>query len=243
MDKNRNTITDQNIAAFDLETTGVNALTDRIVTAAFIILYPDNTHYTREWLINPGVEIPEGAAKVHGITTEHARANGQDPREALEEISQLLTKSAEYGMPIIGHNVSYDMSLLAAELERHGLPALPWFPVADTMVIDKHVDKYRKGTRNLTATSNHYGVTLENAHSADADALASGLIFREMAKKYPEKVDIPLAELHANQVQWRREQQESLEKYLRKSKNDPNLTVEKTWPVYLEEMKMNQAAN
>ena len=242
MDKNRNTFTDHKIAAFDLETTGIDAANDRIVTAAFITLNPDNTHTTREWLINPGVEIPEGAEKVHGISTDYAREHGQDPRTGIWEIAKSLVDASKAGMIIVGHNVSYDLSMLTAELERYSLPDLPWFAVADTIVLDKAVDKFRKGGRTLTATSEHYGVTLENAHTADADALAAGLIFRSMVQKYPDKLDIPAEELHANQIKWRREQQESLEKFLRKKKDDSTITVEKEWPVYLGELKRNKAA-
>lgn len=242
MNKNGNTTADLTLGAFDLETTGVDASKDRIVSAAFVWIHPDGTHETTTWLVDPGVEIPEAAASVHGISTEHARAYGVEPRKALEEISNLLNTAAAASLPIVGHNVSYDFSLLTAELRRHDLPELDWFPVLDTIVLDKAVDKYRKGSRNLTATTATYGITLENAHTADADALAAGLVFREIAKKYPEKIEIPLPELHAAQVAWRREQQTSLEEFLRRKKNDDTIRIEKTWPVYLDELESNNAA-
>lgn len=239
---NRNHATAElTIGAFDLETTGVDVATDRIVTAAFIWLHPDGTHETFEWLVNPGIEISEPATEVHGISNEYAREHGGDPRQTLEEISKLLNTAATAHLPIVGHNVAFDFSMLTAELRRYGLPPLEWFPVLDTIVLDKHVDKYRKGSRTLVATTENYGVTLENAHSADADALASALVFRKMAEKYSDKLDMPLPELHAAQVTWRREQQESLETFLRKKK-DPSITIEKGWPVYLDEVDGTNAA-
>lgn len=242
MNNGKNTTADLTLGAFDLETTGVDAANDRIVTAAFIWLHPDGTHETRTWLVDPGIEIPEGAAAVHGISTEYARDNGMTPSMALQEISEMLNTAAAANLPIVGHNVSYDFSLLTAELRRHDMPELDWFPVLDTIVLDKAVDKYRKGSRNLTATTEHYGVVLENAHTADADALASALVFRAMAEKFPEKLNMPLPELHAAQVAWRREQQSSLEEFLRRKKNDPTIHIEKTWPVYLDELESHNAA-
>lgn len=230
------------LGAFDLETTGIDASKDRIVTAAFIWLHPDGTHETFEWIVNPGIEIAPAAAEVHGISNEYAREHGMDPRQALTEISALFNAAHAARLPIVGHNVSYDLTMLTAELRRYGLPALPWFPVLDTIVLDKVADKYRKGSRTLTATAQHYDVVLENAHAADADALASGLIFRKLAEKYPEKLNLPLPELHAAQVAWRREQQEGLESYLRRKKNDASITIEKAWPVYLEELEARNAA-
>ena len=68
------------LAVFDLETTGLDLDTSRIVTAAVAVIdsngEPTEVH---EWLVNPGIEIPEAAANVHGITTDMARANGVQP--------------------------------------------------------------------------------------------------------------------------------------------------------------------
>ena len=69
-------------ATFDLETTGVDVTTARIVTASLILLDPQGNVVRRgEWLADPGVEIPAGAAAVHGITTEYAREHGRPARE------------------------------------------------------------------------------------------------------------------------------------------------------------------
>jgi DNA polymerase-3 subunit epsilon len=77
------------LAAFDTESTGVNTESDRIVTAC--IAHIDGTGsgapVVREWLVDPGIEIPEGAVKVHGITTERARAEGMSPAPAVAEIA------------------------------------------------------------------------------------------------------------------------------------------------------------
>ena len=78
-------------AALDTETTGVDVETDRIVTACVGIGDPKlGTWHPREWLINPGVPIPDEAAAIHGVTTEKARAEGVDPVVALAEIRDAI---------------------------------------------------------------------------------------------------------------------------------------------------------
>lgn len=223
----------QPMLAFDLETTGVDAWNDLIVTANTTRLRADGTTDSKDWLINPGVEIPEAAANVHGITTEEAKANGRDPQVAIAEIIAELNEASSRGVPIVGFNVSYDLSLLTMEARRHGLTEPTAFPVLDGFVMDKKVS-WRKGKRNLGAVCEYYGIELENAHSADADAIASAYVVQNLLDTY-KSLQIPLKELHARQVTWRREQASSLEKYLRKVKNDPALVVEKSWPTYMDE--------
>src|SRR5699024_5836301 len=105
------------------ETTGVDVFSDRIVTAA-AVLRGGGDHEVRTWLIDPGMEIPAGASAVHGISTEHAREHGSDPRDALVEISDHLHEALVGGVPVVGFNVSFDLTLLESELARHGLPTL-----------------------------------------------------------------------------------------------------------------------
>jgi DNA polymerase-3 subunit epsilon len=110
------------LGAFDLETTGIETASDRIVTASYIELDAQTgTVIEHEWLINPGIEIPTGATEVHGVTTEHAREHGRDPREAIAEINAKLNAAYAEGIPVIGFNISYDLSLLHNESIRNGL--------------------------------------------------------------------------------------------------------------------------
>ena len=81
-------------ATFDLETTGVDVTTARIVTASLILLDPQGNVVRRgEWLADPGVEIPAGAAAVHGITTEYAREHGRPAREVCGSLPARLVRS------------------------------------------------------------------------------------------------------------------------------------------------------
>lgn len=226
---------------FDLESTGVDVENDRIVTAAIVDIRPGEATRTRTWILNCGVPIPAEATAVHGISTEQARAEGQHPSVALEEIALELTVALASGTPLIAFNGSFDLSMTDQELLRYKLGGFEErlgsydavAPVLDPHVIDKHVDKFRKGKRTLTATCEAYGVALDNAHAADADAIAACRLMFKLASKY----DLPgqfysLQDVHDAQVEWRFEQAVSLAAYFRKQgENEKADSVDGSWPL------------
>ena len=94
-------------ATFDLETTGVDVTTARIVTASLLLLNPDGSvQRAGEWLANPGIEIPEGAASVHGITTEYARSHGQPAQQVIWEGAGAIGSLFLDGIPVIAFNAA-----------------------------------------------------------------------------------------------------------------------------------------
>ena len=99
------------VVGFDTETTGVDVTTDRIVTAAVVRRHGTSTS-VRSWLLYPGVEIPQAAAAIHGISTDHARRHGADPTRALDEIADELAAALVRGEPLVAYNASFDLSLL-----------------------------------------------------------------------------------------------------------------------------------
>lgn len=223
------------MVSFDCETTGVDVENDRIVTAAIVTNTPGAT--PAEWLLNPGIDIPEGATQVHGITTDRAREDGMDPAAGVEDITDTLHGHLAAGTPVIVANAVYDLTLLDRECRRHGLPTLenrlgrPIAPVVDPMVIDRRLDKWRRGSRTLTHLAQHYRVPLgDDAHGAAADALAALRITWRLAVLYPEDVQVPLADLHARQQQWRAEWAEDFVKYLVRQ-GKPADDVVGTWPM------------
>ncbi|MGW4820340.1 exonuclease domain-containing protein [Streptomyces sp. NPDC004227] len=225
------------LVAFDLETTGTDVETDRIVTAAIVRLEPDGAiSAERTWLLNPGVAIPEQASAIHGISTDHAREHGVSASSAIEEIAESVAEVLRSGSPLVVMNARYDLSLLDRECRRYGLASLSErlgvvpSPVIDPLVIDKHVDKYRKGTRALHALCAHYGVSLEDAHDARADAVAAARVVRRMAEKYQPVGAMSLVDLHDLQVRAAAAQSASLQAYLRRTSN-PTAVVEAAWPV------------
>lgn len=220
------------VAVFDTETTGTNPLEARIVTA-FVGMLDAEGELERgtDWLANPGVEIPEPAAAVHGITTEMAQAEGEPAPEVLQKIIASLEWIVRNNIALVVYNAPYDLSLLAAECARHQL-AMPELGkvVVDPLVVDKQVDRYRKGGRKLGTTAEAYGVELSDAHDASADAVAAGRVAIAIARKFPNEVDVPLAELFDAQVRWHDEQAADFESYMRRQR-DPNFTADRGWPV------------
>ncbi|MDY5584262.1 MAG: exonuclease domain-containing protein [Arcanobacterium sp.] len=191
---------------FDTETTGINPLEDRIVTVSVVEVRPADDGRTElvknYWLADPGVEIPQRATDVHGISTEQARAEGRPITEVLQEVSDLLVKYAEQELPIIAFNASYDLTLIEAELARHGLPTIAQrlgrevSPVIDPYMLDKSFDKWRKGKRNLETVAQHYGVWDDDAfHNAEADVLATLRVLGAMIRKFPEIAFADFSEL------------------------------------------------
>ncbi len=216
-------------AAFDLETTGKDPQEARIVTASVVIVNGRQEIINhREWLVNPGVPIPEEAAAVHGVSTEQATASGQDAATAVAEISDHL-RDLFQTMPVLAFNAGYDFTVLARESERHGVPALEPTPVIDPFIIDKHVDKYRRGKRTLTAMCEHYGIPLDNAHASSADAAATVGVANAQVAKYGRVLAVDSAELHRLQIGWAAEQAASLQEFFRRK--DPTAVVDGTWPV------------
>ncbi|MFJ1956018.1 3'-5' exonuclease [Streptomyces microflavus] len=225
------------LVGFDLETTGTDVETDRIVTAALVRLEADGTvTEQRTWLLDPGVAIPEQASAIHGIGTDHARKHGARAASAVEEIAHAVAGVLRSGVPLVVMNARYDLSLLDRECGRYGLDSVDEriggvpSPVIDPLVIDKHVDKYRKGKRALQALCEHYGVTLSDAHDATADAVAAVRVVRQMGERHRPVSTLPSAELHALQVRAAAEQSASLQAYLRRTAN-PAAVVEQAWPV------------
>ncbi|MFD5903393.1 3'-5' exonuclease [Streptomyces microflavus] len=225
------------LVGFDLETTGTDVETDRIVTAALVRLEPDGTvTEQRTWLLDPGVAIPEQASAIHGIGTDHARKHGARAASAVEEIAHAVAGVLRSGVPLVVMNARYDLSLLDRECGRYGLDSVDEriggvpSPVIDPLVIDKHVDKYRKGKRALQALCEHYGVTLSDAHDATADAVAAVRVVRQMGERHRPVSTLPPAELHVLQVRAAAEQSASLQAYLRRTAN-PAAVVEQAWPV------------
>lgn len=218
------------LAGFDLETTGRNPHEARVVTASIVLLDPDGEpRANAEWLLNPGVDIPEEAAAVHGISTEHARTHGMDAVQGLTEILNTLRDFMHHRVPIVAYNGVYDFTVLTAEIARHGLTELPVVGVVDPFVLDKHIDTYRKGKRTLEVVSEHYGVTLDDAHTSQADSIAAAQVAQAMVAKFPGKLDVPLEKVFSQQIRWKADQSASFEQYLRRK--NPEATVSRDWPV------------
>jgi DNA polymerase-3 subunit epsilon len=220
------------LAVFDLETTGIDVETSRVVSAGLAVLDAAGAVTERwNWLADPGVEIPEQASAVHGITTARAQAEGRPAIEVVSEIIATLTSLFDRGLAVVIYNAPYDLSLLHFEALRYDLEPLPEpAPIIDPLVLDRVVDKYRKGKRTLEAAAVVYGVELTDAHDASADAIAAGRVAQAMARNYPAQLAVESALLHTQQVAWCAEQSADFEAYMRRTHN-PDFTSSGLWPL------------
>jgi DNA polymerase-3 subunit epsilon len=220
------------LGVFDLETTGIDVESARIVTAHVGLIDRAGAVIERlDWLVDPGVPIPDGASAIHGISTERARRDGRAPAPAIAEIVAGLRTILNRGIPVVAYNAPYDFTVLDREAARHGIPGLSQpLPVVDPLVIDKAVDKYRRGKRTLTVTAEFYGVELVDAHDAGADAIAAGRVAQAIARVHGDELAYDALELHDLQVAWSQQQADDFQDYMRRVK-DPAFTCSGVWPL------------
>ena len=209
------------LAGFDLETTGVDVETDRIVTACVVQCGGKQPTQSFNWMADPGIEIPEGAARVHGITTERARAEGRPTAEVVEQLVAALAECVLAGQPIVAMNASFDLTILDREARRHGVQPLTNMVgrdlrVIDPRVLDKQVSR-RKGSRTLSDLCEHYSVKLDGAHSADADAIAACRVTWRLGSTVPQLGEMSIDDLHQAQIKWAEAQGRSLAAYFRRT--------------------------
>jgi DNA polymerase-3 subunit epsilon len=201
------------IAVFDTETDGVDTETCHIVSA-FVGVMDTATGAMLErwsWLLNTGHPIPQEASDVHGITTERMMAEGSDPKQGIFEIAQRLDIIARQGIVLVAMNAAFDFTLLDRELARHWPGMRPLMEpndegvitrpiVFDPMVLDRAIDKYRKGSRKLVDLARVYGVPVEaNAHDAEADCRMAGRVAIKLMQ-HSRVADLSLSEVHAKLI-------------------------------------------
>ena len=232
------------LVGFDTETTGVSVFDDRIVTASIVYVDPvGEIIQNYEWLINPGIEIAEGASDVHGITTDHAKEFGSDPVQSIYDIASTLAYFMSNSVPVVAYNGAFDFSLLEYEIKRHlgghGYTGFSSFfetreipkMLIDPYVIDKHVDRYRPGKRTLSVSSEFYGISLENAHASYDDCLAAVGVARALWDRFTDLKDGPLDELWDAQVMWYADQQKGLADYFEKQGKELSDPINTEWPI------------
>jgi DNA polymerase-3 subunit epsilon len=229
---------DAPLLGFDTETTGTDVARDRIVTAALVhSTGPGRANETiATWLIDPEMEIPEPARKVHGISTEHAREHGMQSAAALEEVAGMLADALDKDVPIVAFNGGFDLQILENELRRLGLPTLAErlghdiAPMLDPLVIDRGVDRFRKGKRTLSALMEHYRIDTDGRlHTADVDVSGTLDVLRAQVEAFPQLAASSLADLHQQQITWHRDWATNFNDFLRKKGKTPDVPL--TWPL------------
>ena len=219
------------LASYDCETSGLNTATDRIVTAALIRANGD----TVRWISDAdGVEIPRAASHIHGYTTDIVRSHGRPAKEVVEQIAAAIAGELSAGAALVVMNAPFDLPLLDAECARYGVETVAdrfgcVEPVIDPLVIDRHVERYRKGKRNLETLASLYEVALADAHTARADAQAALDVAVKMADRY-EELRIPAHRIHLHQVHWHAAWAASFQAFLRR-KGERDAVIDGRWPL------------
>lgn len=218
---------------WDVESTGIDVFNDRIVQL-FAATADENGDLidTWEFFIDPGIEIPEEASAVHGFTNEFLAEHGEKPEDAFNTLWHLFSRHRN--LIQVAFNMNYDLSILDAEMKRHGISESfgSWFAengrLVDGIVIDRYKDKYRKGKRTLAAQADYYGVSYDpdELHNARADVELTAKVTVAILNKYGTPTT-------AEQAEWREEWRKGFEEYLRRS--DPSAVVEVGWPLRLKE--------
>ncbi|MGV9316967.1 exonuclease domain-containing protein [Streptomyces sp. NPDC003691] len=225
------------LAAFDTETTGVDVEEDRIVSAALVVQEEAGARpVVTRWLVNPGVPVPRAAVDVHGLTEEHVQRNGRWPAPVMEEIARALAEQCAAARPLVVMNAPFDLTLLDRELRRHRATSLSRclenvpLCVLDPRVLDKHLDRYRKGRRTLTDLCEQYEVVLDGAHEAAADATAALEVCRAVGRRFAARMErLSAAELHTLQAVWHAGQARGLQAWFARS-GSPE-AVDPAWPL------------
>lgn len=226
------------LLGFDLEATSADPMTAIPCSYSFVLRRDTTRMSVQHAIVDPGIEIPDEAAAIHGITTERARAEGEPLAVAMTVIYDRILWAIEHNIPIIVMNTPYDLTVvhrLGAGLLGGALLPL----VIDIYIVDKGINKFRKGSRKLDALCEHYGVErpVGAAHDATSDAAVSILIALAIAEKYPWFAKTPVHKLMRQQARWRQQQLESLSEYF-VEKGDPAIPEDRFgWPIEYRAMR------
>lgn len=164
------------LAFFDLETTGVNIQRDRIVEICIAKAFPDGNVEVKTRRINPGIPIPAEASAIHGIYDEDVADEPQ-----FKQVGKSLAQYLE-GCDLAGFNSNrFDVPLLVEEFLRNGID----FDMKNRKLIDAQRIYHMMEPRNLSAAYQFYcQKTLVNAHSAEADVIATLEVLNAQVQKY-----------------------------------------------------------
>lgn len=169
---------DRPVVFFDLETTGVNIHTDRIVEISCVKVRPDGSHTEYNQRINPEMPIPPSSTAVHHITDEDVK-----DAPCFSDLAANLYNAFE-GCDIAGFNSNkFDIPVLMKEFERAGMQ----FSLKGRRLIDVQTIYHKLEQRTLSAAYRYYcGKELEDAHSALADTMATYEVLKAQLDRYPE---------------------------------------------------------
>lgn len=166
------------ICFFDLETTGINITTDRIVEIAILKVHPNGKEENKTWLINPTIKIPKEVTEIHGISDADV-ADKPTFKEVAKDVYNMI-KDSDLG----GFNSNrFDIPLLAEELLRADVD----FDMKNRVSVDVQTIFHKMEQRTLSAAYKFYcQEELVGAHGAEADTKATYEVLKAQIAKYDE---------------------------------------------------------
>ncbi len=166
------------LCVFDLETTGTQVAKDRIVEISILKVHPDASRESKTWRVNPEMYIPKESSEIHGIRDEDVK-DAPTFREIARKVLEMIA-----GCDLAGFNSNrFDVPVLAEELLRAGLD----FDLSKFKLVDAQTIFHKMEPRTLTAAYQFYcRKPLENAHSAEADVLATFEVLDAQVGHYPD---------------------------------------------------------
>ncbi|MEL6975871.1 MAG: 3'-5' exonuclease [Bacteroidota bacterium] len=166
------------ICFFDLETTGTNVAKDRIVEISILKVFPNGNKESKTWLVNPEMPIPDEVIAVHGISNEKV-VNEPTFKQLSKEIYRMIQDSDLAGF----NSDRFDIPLLAEEMLRAEVD----FDMKKMVSVDVQTIFHKMEKRTLGAAYKFYcDKDLEDAHSAEADTLATYEVLKSQLDRYPE---------------------------------------------------------
>lgn len=164
------------IIFFDLETTGINIASDRIVEISYLKVDLNGNETTKTLRVNPGVPIPPKATEIHGISDEDVKDS-----PTFNEVGKSVARDFE-GCDLAGYNsVKFDIPLLAEEFLRAGID----IDLKRRKFVDVQIIFMKMEQRTLSAACKFFlGKELEDAHSAEADTLATYEVLQAQLDRY-----------------------------------------------------------
>ncbi len=176
------------VVGFDLETTGLNKNKDRIIQFSLVGSDEDDSVINYEALVNPQIKIPTDSTEVHGIKDEDVK-NLKTFDHHIHELNELFNDAV-----VVGHNVKrFDWPFISNEYLRFGEKIPKPKAIIDTLIIARKLNLPRP--HSLGRLCKRYGVSLENAHDAGADAAASLLLLWKIIESQPKPFRRPLEDL------------------------------------------------
>ena len=226
---------DGTVLGFDLETTSSAPFEAQPVSFGFVRFDNQRLTGTVEGLVRPTVPIDPGAEAVHGISLQATREWGEELGSAVSYIVETLVETGRAGVPLVGMHIGFDLLIidtLSHSFFGAGLVEQGWRgPVIDVAIIDRRFDRWRKGKRRLTDLCALYGVTLDGAHEATADATAAVRVAFAQAARFRFVRDAEPDELTAAQVRWREQWFDDFSEYRASRGQRPLRPYERNWPV------------